>query len=113
MATDFVAGVIRNGGSPGYWDVLSDEYHVPLNISTVSLDGNLIRVDYGVTFAFVITLIVGADESLAAQGVTAGASVSKDHCSIGLRRAGGLVDPRLIGLGGFENLWIFGLFETA
>jgi len=71
-----VAGVIRNDGSPNYWQPIDDSGHAPVNVDSVSTSTTAITVDYtSVAAAKVVTFVVGADDTLAVRGYVAGSSV--------------------------------------
>lgn len=70
-----VAGVIRNSGSPNYWQPINDSNHAPQNIDSVTTDTSAITIDHSSLAATKnVAFIAVVDETLAAQGFTVGAS---------------------------------------
>lgn len=71
-----VAGVIRNAGSPDYWQPISDTPHAPVNVDSVLTTNEQITIDYSTLGATkVVSFIIVPDEALAKIGIVAGASV--------------------------------------
>jgi len=68
-----VACVIRNTGSG--FELIDDSSHTPIGVTSVTNDTNEITINYDFTASKVGTLIVGCDEIMVANGMSAGASV--------------------------------------
>ncbi|MDI9519866.1 MAG: hypothetical protein QM308_01725 [Bacillota bacterium] len=107
-----VAGVIR-GFPGGTWGVIKDSAHEPLNIKSVSVDGNRVIVNYSFTAKKVISLIAAPDEYYTQMGVSCGASVGKAAAAVyfNKRPNTGYADPMSLRSGN-ANVWIYGIFEV-
>lgn len=80
-----VLGVIRNSGAG--WQLISDTGHEPVGIDSIETTSTSITVNYaGAAASKVGTFIVDEDETLSAQGFSAGASVAADKAVISLSR---------------------------
>ena len=64
------------------WFLISDTAHIPINVSDVSLVAPNLQMSY--TGEKIGTMIIAPDETLAADGATAGASVGADFCNISM-----------------------------
>lgn len=87
-----VAAPLRNDGSPNYWQPISDSGHDPTNIGTVSSTASQIVVNHGVVGLKVVSSLVVPDETLAAAGYTAGASVGTSLSNVTVTRYGAIGD---------------------
>lgn len=85
-----IAFAIRNSGSG--WDFIDDAGHEPIGVSGISIVGDYIKVNFDFTASRVGTLVVGADETFAVDGYTAGASVALDSASIQVGKIGANYD---------------------
>lgn len=103
-----VAGTLRCT-TAGTWQVLDDGAHTPLGGLTV-LSQNHTRIEIGYQPAVEVNvMLVGPDEQLARDGVTAGASVGLDHAYIYLGDRAGPRDPTPCGSTA-GNLWVLAEF---
>ena len=104
-----VAGVLRNDGEG--WYAIDDGDHTPLNIRSVITEQNHIRITYTFEADTIYTFIATPDETLAANGVSAGASVDLSFARIfvsgeDLSRISTRTMPN-------SNIWVYGLFEFS
>lgn len=82
-----LAFTLRNGGSPSYWQPLSDSGHEPINPPTVETDASKIRLTWpDLEFSKVVTFVAVPDETLSESGYTMGASVALGFTDIYLSR---------------------------
>lgn len=82
-----VAGVIRNDGSPSYWQPIDDSGHSPVNVDSVSTTTSAIVVDFtSLGASKIVSFAVVPDEQFAKLGFTAGASVSLTQAAIYLQQ---------------------------
>jgi hypothetical protein len=79
-----LAGVLRNNGNG--WELINDGGHTPINISSVVLEGNNIRINHTSGASVVGSLLCVADETFAVGGYSFGASVGANHSIISLAR---------------------------
>lgn len=83
----FVGGVIRNSGSPDYWQTIEDAQHRSQNVDSVSTDTNQITISYaGIAAERVVSFTIVTDETLAQAGFFVGASVGLTQCLVKLER---------------------------
>lgn len=75
-----VAGVIRNVGAG--WYLIDDKDHRPQGISSITAQGNNIRIQFNFVSTRVGTLVVTPDETYIGLGVQCGASVGMDRAII-------------------------------
>ncbi|ADD81003.1 tail fiber protein [Rhodococcus phage ReqiPoco6] len=86
-------GAIRNlGASGGYWQPIDDGAHWPFGMPTVVTTTVGIEINYDFEAAGIGTVLVSPDETMAAQGWTAGASVEKTKATLKLARHKTLAD---------------------
>lgn len=82
-----VLGVLRNTGSPDYWQPIDDEGHSPTRIGTVVTTDDDIYVNYAdLDPASVGTVVAVPDEALTRAGFHLGLSVAVDHTRIEMYR---------------------------
>lgn len=88
----FIAGVIRNDGSPSYFQPLTESTtHRPVNIDSVTTDTSKIRINYpSIGGNMTISFLALPDETLAQAGFMMGCSVTPAYADIKLTR---LVPP--------------------
>jgi hypothetical protein len=79
-------GSIRNIGSPNYWQLISDSAHIPSGIASVVSTDTDITINYDFEASAIGSVIAVPDETMASQGWTVGASVSKTACVLKLGR---------------------------
>lgn len=81
-----IAGAVRKVGSS--WELISDAAHRPQGISSVSTTSTSIRISHatpaGKRISRVVSLVVAPDETLAIEGISAGASVGLTYSDINL-----------------------------
>jgi hypothetical protein len=89
-----VACALRNAGSgSSYWQPISDANHNPHNVGTVTTSTTKISIDYTSLGATAMgSFVVVPDETLAAAGIIAGASVTRTGADIYLSRPGRISD---------------------
>jgi hypothetical protein len=75
-----IGAPIRNDGTG--WKYIEDESHAKTGLSTISVTGNKIQVDYDFTATKVASLVVTPDETFAKNGIVVGASVGKTNALI-------------------------------
>lgn len=85
-------GPLRNDGAPNYWQPIVDSGHDPANLGAVTTDATKITVNYGVAGLKVVSALVDPDETLAAAGYAAGASVGTALSTLTLARYGAIGD---------------------
>lgn len=88
-----VAGVIRNPGGPGYWELIADANHRAANVDAVTTLASVVRVNYaslGVTR--VVSFVAVADERLSRAGIRVGTSVSPTEATLYFNRTQALSD---------------------
>lgn len=80
-------GAIRNlGAAGGYWQPISDGAHWPWGMPTVTTTTVGIEISYDFEAAGIGTVLVSPDETMAAHGWTAGASVERGKATLKLAR---------------------------
>lgn len=100
----FVSGALKPDGAGG-WYVLDDNAHSPEGGLTVtSVTSTAINVSY-TPGSDILSFVVAPDETLAALGWTAGASVGLDHALIYLGRSTGQINPTQVSNTN-ANLWV-------
>lgn len=111
-----IAAALRNDGAG--WYALSDSEHEPLGLAGVETHPTYIVALYNFKAARVHALIVSPDETLAALGYSAGASVGLSSALVRIGY-GGLVRPRAIDPMSLStrthpgsNLWMHGRMCT-
>lgn len=100
----FVSGALKPNGTGG-WYVLDDAAHTPeggLTVTSVTSTAINVSFDEG---SEIYTFVVGVDETLAALGWSAGASVALDHAVIQLGRSTGIINPTQVS-NVYANLWV-------
>lgn len=69
-------GVIRNNGSPNYWQPITDASHQPVGIESVVTNGSSISINHpNLGAAKMLSYVVHCDEQLNSAGFSVGASV--------------------------------------
>lgn len=107
----FVSGTIKPNGTGG-WYVLDDAAHTPeggLTVTSVTSTAINVSFDEG---AEIYTFVVGPDETLAALGWTAGASVGLDTAVIYLGKSTGQINPTQVS-NTSANLWVIARLAPA
>lgn len=80
-------GAIRNlGAAGGYWQPIDDGAHWPFGMPTVVTTTVGIEINYDFEGAGIGTVLVSPDETMAAHGWMAGASVEKSKATLKLAR---------------------------
>lgn len=100
-----VAGAIRPDADCE-WHLIDDEAHDPVGIDSVTTaaDG-AVTIRYAAAGSSVVTFLAVPDETLARQGVKAGASADLDRAVL-------TVTPfDCAGVGDYANVWLYGLLE--
>jgi len=84
----FIAGVIRNDGSPSYFQPLTESTtHRPVNIDSVTTDTSKIRINYpSIAGNMTISFLALPDETLAQAGFMMGCSVTPAYTDIKMTR---------------------------
>lgn len=101
-----VMGAIRNDGNGFY--VISDSAHRPLNICNLQTTTKEVTFDFcGKKASMVNTLLVAPDETYAAKGIIAGASVGLERVTVQFGNFLGRVNPKSLTKPG-GNFWIYG-----
>lgn len=101
-----IGGALRPDAN-GDWYIIEDVFHKPLNLDSVTVKDGVLVVGY-TGCGTIITAMVDPDESLAAEGITAGVSVGMNTSNIFLFQAGLTVDPATLTtavVGSSANLW--------
>lgn len=83
----FVSGVIRNSGSPNYWQTLTTAGHDPVNVTSVTTSTSTITIDYsGIGATKLVTFVAVTDETLASNDFFLGSSVTNTQAVITLHQ---------------------------
>lgn len=98
----YVSGIVRQQLS-GDWFVQNDTDHTPLNIGSVGILGDKIRIYYQAPVKKVVSLVVTPDDALAKKGyVVSGSSVGLEAADFGVGRMLNLYG----GVSYSKNSWI-------
>lgn len=103
-----VAGTMRNAGSG--WEMIENDRHVPLNLRVTPSSHGSVVLSYPHSCG-VGSLLVAPDETLAAEGYSAGASVGADQATVRIARLGKPVSASAL-VSGIGNFWILGVFPV-
>ena len=101
-----IAGAIRPDAD-GEWTLIDDDTHNPRGVESVEVedDGDVV-IHYSGAGSAVVTFVTTPDETLAAAGITVGASAGLDRAILTLSET-----PDYDALGDSANVWFYGVLE--